>query len=142
MTDAVVVHDVVKRFGATAALAGVSFAIRAGELFGFIGPDGAGKTTLFRILTTLLIPDSGSAQVLGEDVVRNLWSLRKRVGYMSPWVQTVSLLNPVRHFVTISRALLVKGAGLQEIVQPLAILALFAVATLALAIRQYSKRTA
>jgi len=61
---------------------------------------------------------------------------------MSPWVQTVSLLNPVRHFVTISRALLVKGAGLQEIVQPLAILALFAVATLALAIRQYSKRTA
>ena len=61
---------------------------------------------------------------------------------MSPWVQTVSLLNPVRHFVTISRALLVKGAGLQEIVQPLAILALFAVVTLALAIRQYSKRTA
>jgi|SRR5580765_787260 len=61
---------------------------------------------------------------------------------MSPWVQTVSLLNPVRHFVTISRSLLVKGAGLQEIVQPLAILALFAVATLALAIRQYSKRTA
>jgi ABC-2 type transport system permease protein len=64
------------------------------------------------------------------------------VDSMSPWVQTVSLLNPVRHFVTISRALLVKGAGLQEIVQPLAILALFAVVTLALAIRQYSKRTA
>jgi len=61
---------------------------------------------------------------------------------MSPWVQTVSLLNPVRHFVTISRSLLVKGAGLQEIVQPLAILASFAVVTLALAIRQYSKRTA
>jgi ABC-2 type transport system permease protein len=61
---------------------------------------------------------------------------------MAPWVQTVSLLNPVRHFVTISRALLVKGAGVQEIVQPLAILALFAVVTLALAIRQYSKRTA
>ena len=61
---------------------------------------------------------------------------------MSPWVQTVSLLNPVRHFVTISRSLLVKGAGVQEIVQPLAILALFAVVTLALAIRQYSKRTA
>jgi len=61
---------------------------------------------------------------------------------MSPWVQTVSLLNPVRHFVTISRSLLVKGAGLHEIVQPLAILASFAVVTLALAIRQYSKRTA
>ena len=61
---------------------------------------------------------------------------------MAPWVQTVSLLNPVRHFVTISRALLVKGAGLMEIATPLAILAAFAVVTLALAIRQYSKRTA
>ncbi len=61
---------------------------------------------------------------------------------MAPWVQTVSLLNPVRHFVTISRALLVKGAGLSEIVEPLAILAVFALVTLALAIRQYSKRTA
>ncbi len=82
MTDAVVVTDVLKRFGATTALAGVSCAIRSGELFGFIGPDGAGKTTLFRILTTLLVPDSGGARVLGEDVVSNLWSLRKRVGYM------------------------------------------------------------
>ena len=61
---------------------------------------------------------------------------------MAGWVQTVSLVNPVRHFVTISRALLVKGAGFAEIAQPLAILAVFAVVTLALAIRQYSKRTA
>jgi ABC-2 type transport system permease protein len=61
---------------------------------------------------------------------------------MAAWVQTVSLLNPVRHFVTIARAILVKGAGLGEIAQPLAFLAVFAVVTLALAIRQYSKRTA
>jgi ABC-2 type transport system permease protein len=61
---------------------------------------------------------------------------------MAAWVQTVSLFNPVRHFVTISRALLVKGAGFAEIARPLAVLAVFAVATLALAIRQYSKRTA
>jgi ABC-2 type transport system permease protein len=61
---------------------------------------------------------------------------------MAPWVQTVSLLNPVRHFVTISRALLVKGAGVAEIAEPLAILAVFAVVTLTLAIRQYSKRIA
>ena len=61
---------------------------------------------------------------------------------MAPWVQTVSLLNPVRHFVTISRALLVKGAGLAQIAEPLAILAVFAVVTLTLAIRQYSKRIA
>ncbi|HEY7291182.1 MAG TPA: ABC transporter permease [Vicinamibacterales bacterium] len=61
---------------------------------------------------------------------------------MAQWVQTISLLNPVRHFVTISRALLVKGAGFHEIAQPLLVLGVFAVVTLALAIRQYSKRTA
>jgi ABC-2 type transport system permease protein len=61
---------------------------------------------------------------------------------MASWVQTVSLLNPVRYFVTISRALLVKGAGLTDIARPLATLAAFAVVMLTLAIRQYSKRTA
>jgi ABC-type multidrug transport system ATPase subunit len=82
MTDAVVVRDVVKRFGATTALGGVSCAVRGGELFGFIGPDGAGKTTLFRILATLLVPDKGTAKVLGEDVVTAMWPLRARIGYM------------------------------------------------------------
>ena len=81
-TDAVVVDSVVKQFGQTTALAGVSCAIHTGELFGFIGPDGAGKTTLFRILATLLVPDRGGVRVLGEDVVDRLWSLRTRVGYM------------------------------------------------------------
>ena len=71
-----------KRFDKTIALAGVSFEVRKGELFGFIGPDGAGKTTLFRILATLLVPDSGSARVLDRDVVRDLWALRDRIGYM------------------------------------------------------------
>jgi len=79
---AVVVQDLVKRFDKTSALAGMSFEVRRGELFGFIGPDGAGKTTLFRILATLLAPDAGRAQVLGRDVVRALWELRERVGYM------------------------------------------------------------
>jgi ABC-2 type transport system ATP-binding protein len=79
---AVVVQDLAKRFGRATALAGVSFEVRRGELFGFIGPDGAGKTTLFRILATLLTPDAGRAQVLGRDVVRALWELRDRVGYM------------------------------------------------------------
>ena len=58
----------------------VSFDVSAGELFGFIGPDGAGKTTLFRMLVTLLVPDAGGARVLGDDVVRDLWKLRRRVG--------------------------------------------------------------
>lgn len=80
---AVAANDLVKRFGETTALDRVSFAVRPGELFGFIGPDGAGKTTLFRILVTLLVPDSGRCHVLGRDPVRDLWDLRRRVGYMS-----------------------------------------------------------
>ena len=79
---AIVADALVKTFGETKALDGVSVDIKAGELFGFIGPDGAGKTTLFRILVTLLIPDSGTASVLGRDVVDELWDLRRRIGYM------------------------------------------------------------
>ncbi|WKW11435.1 ABC transporter ATP-binding protein [Pseudogemmatithrix spongiicola] len=78
----VVVDGVRKRFGATTALDGVSFAVRDAELFGLVGPDGGGKTTLFRILTTLMVPDAGHATVLGLDVVRDLWAIRARVGYM------------------------------------------------------------
>ena len=82
MTDAVVVDRLTKRFGDTVAVREVSLTIRSGELFGFIGPDGAGKTTLFRVLATLLLPDAGSARVLGHDVVKELWTLRPRLGYM------------------------------------------------------------
>jgi len=82
VNEAVVVQGLAKRFNLTVALDRVSFEIGAGELFGFIGPDGAGKTTLFRIMATLLVPDSGSARVLGEVVVGSLWSLRNRIGYM------------------------------------------------------------
>lgn len=71
-----------KRFGKTVALTDVTFEVRPAELFGLVGPDGGGKTTLFRILTTLLVPDEGTAAVLGLDVVRDLWAIRARVGYM------------------------------------------------------------
>ena len=77
-----VVRELGKRFEAAVALEHVSFEVRPAELFGLVGPDGAGKTTLFRILTTLLVPDGGSASVLGLDVVRDLWAIRARVGYM------------------------------------------------------------
>jgi ABC-type multidrug transport system ATPase subunit len=79
---AVVVKDLTKRYDGVVALDAVSFDVAPGELFGFIGPDGAGKTTLFRILVTLLVPDAGTATVLGDDVVRDLWKLRRRLGYM------------------------------------------------------------
>ncbi len=80
--DAVVVDHVVKRFGERIALDDVSVRVGTGELFGFIGPDGAGKTTLFRILTTLMVPNAGSARVLDVDVVRGIWALRQQIGYM------------------------------------------------------------
>jgi ABC-2 type transport system permease protein len=64
------------------------------------------------------------------------------VDSMAPWVQVVSQVNPVRHFVTITRAILMKGAGLAEIARPLALLAVYGAVMLAVAIRQYSKRTA
>src|SRR4029077_8000046 len=81
--QAVRVDSVSKAFGSTVALDKVSFAVEKGELFGFIGPDGAGKTTLFRILVSLLVPDAGRASVLDLDVVRDYRALRQRVGYMA-----------------------------------------------------------
>ena len=79
---AVEVQRLVRRFGDDAALQEVSFDVAPGELYGVIGPDGSGKTTLFRILVTLLLPDAGTARVLGRDVVKDLWDLRTRIGYM------------------------------------------------------------
>lgn len=71
-----------KFYGKTQALDNLNFSVKQGEIFGFIGPDGAGKTTLFRILTTLLLADSGNARVAGFDVVKDYKSLRKVLGYM------------------------------------------------------------
>jgi ABC-2 type transport system ATP-binding protein len=82
VSHAVVVHELTKKFGPLTALDSLSFEVNDGELFGLVGPDGAGKTTLFRILTTLMLPDAGTATVLGLDVSRDLWAIRSRVGYM------------------------------------------------------------
>ena len=78
----VVVRALTHAFAGTRALDAVSLEVAPAELFGVIGPDGAGKTTLFRILATLLVPDGGEARVLDLDVVRDLWALRERIGYM------------------------------------------------------------
>ena len=82
MEHAVVVDNVTKKYGAVEALKGVSLTVSSGELFGIIGPDGAGKTSLFRILTTLLLPDSGNASVCGLDIAKDYKEIRRRVGYM------------------------------------------------------------
>jgi ABC-2 type transport system ATP-binding protein len=76
------VKDLRKTYGDITALDAVSFEVKKGELFGFIGPDGAGKTSLFRILVSLLLPDSGSAMVEGFDAVREFKKIRKIAGYM------------------------------------------------------------
>lgn len=80
--DTVIADTLVKQYGQTRALNGVSFAVKPGELFGIIGPDGAGKTTLFRVLVTLVLADSGTAKVDGLDVVADFKEIRQRVGYM------------------------------------------------------------
>lgn len=79
---AIEVNNVSKRYGNCQALEQVSLDIQAGEIYGLIGPDGAGKTTLFRILVTLLLPDSGSARVEGLDVVKDFMAIRRHIGYM------------------------------------------------------------
>lgn len=76
------VNSLTKSYGRHQALQGISFEVADGELFGCIGPDGAGKTTLIRILVTLLLPDEGYAFMDGYDVIRDYKILRKRIGYI------------------------------------------------------------
>lgn len=80
--ESVSFSNLTKRYGVSEVLHGVSLSIQAGELFGIIGPDGAGKTTLFRILASLMLPDGGEARVAGLDVVADYKKLRRRIGYM------------------------------------------------------------
>jgi ABC-type multidrug transport system ATPase subunit len=76
------IHQIVKKYESTIALDSVSFQVDDGELFGVIGPDGAGKTSLFRIITSLLLPDSGAVRVNGFDVIKDYHQIRKITGYM------------------------------------------------------------
>lgn len=80
--NSILIEHIHKSYGEVEALQDISLDIRAGELFGLIGPDGAGKTSLFRILTTVLLADSGRAEVCGLDVVRDYKEIRRCVGYM------------------------------------------------------------
>lgn len=79
---AVTLRNITKRYGDFVAVDDVSFDVQKGELFGLIGPDGAGKTSIFRILTTLLLAEGGTATVEGHDVVKEFQQIRNKVGYM------------------------------------------------------------
>lgn len=105
--NAVVVENIIKTYGKkkeVVALSDISFTVPQGELFGIIGPDGAGKTSLFRILTTLLLADSGRATVEGFDVVKDYKIIRNRIGYMPgrfSLYQDLSVEENLNFFATI-----------------------------------------
>ena len=82
MSEAILLKDVTKRYGSLTALDKVSFSVHPGEMFGLIGPDGSGKSTIYRILATLSVPDEGEAEVCGLNTVRDYRHLRTRIGYM------------------------------------------------------------
>jgi ABC-2 type transport system ATP-binding protein len=83
-TNMITLDNIKKTYnkGQVTAVNNICFTVNPGELFGLIGPDGAGKTTLFRILTTLLLPDEGAATVAGLDIVKDYAKIRSKVGYM------------------------------------------------------------
>ena len=98
------VQHIAKSYGNLQALKDISFDVQAGEIFGIIGPDGAGKTTLFRILTTLLLADSGSATVAGLDVVKDYKEIRSQIGYMPgrfSLYQDLSVIENLELFATV-----------------------------------------
>lgn len=83
MPPAIVLKDLVKEFSGEKAVDGLSFSVERGEIFGLVGPDGAGKTTTIRMLVGVLLPSSGTAEVVGFDIVRQPEEIKKRIGYMS-----------------------------------------------------------
>ena len=112
MSYGVIAEGLRKRYGQVEALKGISFSVRPGELFGLLGPDGAGKTTLFRILATLLLPDEGRAEVLGLDIVRDWRQIRRLVGYMPgrfSLYQDLSVEENLRFFATIFQTTVDRG---------------------------------
>lgn len=90
MPAVITAHNLTKQFGNFTAVDAVSFEVNPGEIVGYLGPNGSGKTTTMRMLLGLLLPTSGTAQVLGYDIVRQTEQIRQRVGYMS---QKFSLYN-------------------------------------------------
>ena len=82
MNTSIKLSGIFKNYNKLEALKNISFEVESDELFGLIGPDGSGKTTLFRILVSLLKPDSGSAEMCGLDIVKDYRQIRQIVGYM------------------------------------------------------------
>ena len=100
----VIVDQLYKSYGKVQALNGVNFTVDEGELYGIIGPDGAGKSTLFRVLTTLMLADKGDARVMGYDVVKDYRKIRDIIGYMPgkfSLYQDLTVEENLRFFATV-----------------------------------------
>ena len=98
MSDAVIqVSDLTRRFGDFVAVDRVTFDVRAGEVFGFLGANGAGKTTAIRMLTGLLLPSGGQATVAGHDVYRESEAIKRDIGYMSQRFSLYDDLSPLEN---------------------------------------------
>src|SRR5580765_6842722 len=98
------VQNISKSYNKVIAVENISFEVNKGELFGLIGPDGAGKTTIFRILTTLLLPNDGSGKVSGLDIIKDYKAIRKTVGYMPgkfSLYQDLTVQENLKFFATI-----------------------------------------
>lgn len=101
---AIEVCGISKRYGSVEALRDVTFNVEQGEIFGIIGPDGAGKTSLYRIMATLLLPDAGSAKIMGNDVISDMMEIRRSVGYMPgkfSLYQDLTVEENVKFFATL-----------------------------------------
>jgi ABC-2 type transport system ATP-binding protein len=105
MSNAIETSGLVKTFGPTRALSGVDLRIRKGSVFGLLGPNGAGKTTTIRILATLLRPDSGTATVLGHDVVREARIVRQKVSLTGQYASVDEDLTGYENLVLMGRLL-------------------------------------
>ncbi|MHB1920846.1 MAG: ABC transporter ATP-binding protein [Chitinophagaceae bacterium] len=120
----IIVSGITKKYGNLTALDGVSLEVNPGELFGLIGPDGAGKTTLFRILTTLLLADQGHGSVEGLDLVKDYRKIRTQMGYMPgrfSLYQDLSVQENLEFFATIfSTTLASQYENIREIYDRLA----------------------
>ena len=103
MTDAIVVEGLVKRFGATTALAGVDLTVAEGTVLGLLGPNGAGKTTVVRILTTLLRPDGGRVEVAGVDVLRDPDAVRSSIGLTGQYAAVDEYLTGFENLEMVGR---------------------------------------
>lgn len=112
MIQAIEVKRISKCYGKVQALSEVSFSVNKGEVFGLIGPDGAGKTTLFRLLCSLLLADTGDIRVEGFDPVSQMSEIRRRVGYMPgkfSLYEDLTIEENLRFFATLFDTTLEEG---------------------------------